>query len=246
MGFRTIGARVERSEDPRLLKGQGEFVDDIHLPNMLHAAFVRSNFAHARITRIDATDAKALPGVHAVFTAAELPKPCCRRLAAADVAAQSGAGGSHERNGACRQRSQFRRRSGRGRHRRQPLSRGRRGPDRGSGLRSPAAGQRLPRRGGRRRCGPAHSGHKSNKAAVLKIGCIGDVAGAFAAAAHVVHETLACHRGCAHPIECRGVLAEVNKRDGLLDGVVIDAGAPHLAKRTPCLKCSADRPTRCG
>jgi carbon-monoxide dehydrogenase large subunit len=50
-----VGARAFRSEDERLLKGRGEFVDDIRLPAMLHAAFVRAPLAHAKITRIDAS-----------------------------------------------------------------------------------------------------------------------------------------------------------------------------------------------
>jgi len=56
-----VGARVARSEDPRLLRGRGEFVDDIRLPGMLHAAFVRAPLAHARIAGIDASVARAFP-----------------------------------------------------------------------------------------------------------------------------------------------------------------------------------------
>jgi carbon-monoxide dehydrogenase large subunit len=48
-----VGAPVRRREDPRLLTGQGRFVDDIHLPGMLHVQFVRATIAHGRITRID-------------------------------------------------------------------------------------------------------------------------------------------------------------------------------------------------
>ena len=53
MAGRFVGQRVARKEDPRLLTGHGEYVDDIQLPHMLHAAFVRSPFARARIARID-------------------------------------------------------------------------------------------------------------------------------------------------------------------------------------------------
>jgi aerobic carbon-monoxide dehydrogenase large subunit len=66
------GTRVPRVEDARLLTGHGTFVDDITRPGMLHACFVRSPFARARINGIDASAALALPGVHAVFTAADL------------------------------------------------------------------------------------------------------------------------------------------------------------------------------
>jgi len=67
-----IGRRIARLEDPRLLRGQGAFVDDIELSGLLHAAFLRSPHAHARIWRIDAAAARAAPGLRAVLTHAEL------------------------------------------------------------------------------------------------------------------------------------------------------------------------------
>jgi aerobic carbon-monoxide dehydrogenase large subunit len=63
-----IGAPIRRREDLRLLTGRATFTDDIKLPQMLHAALLRSPHAHARITAIDARKAQALPGVVAVFT----------------------------------------------------------------------------------------------------------------------------------------------------------------------------------
>jgi carbon-monoxide dehydrogenase large subunit len=69
---RYAGARVPRVEDNRLLTGRGTFVDDVTRPGMLHACFVRSPFARARINGIDAFAALALPGVRAVFTASDL------------------------------------------------------------------------------------------------------------------------------------------------------------------------------
>ncbi|ADP80777.1 xanthine dehydrogenase family protein molybdopterin-binding subunit [Pseudofrankia inefficax] len=69
---RYAGARVRRVEDPRLLTGQGTFVDDVVRPRMVHACFVRSPFPRARILGIDASAALALDGVHAVFVAADL------------------------------------------------------------------------------------------------------------------------------------------------------------------------------
>ena len=69
---RYAGARVHRVEDARLLTGRGVFVDDISLPGMLHACFVRSPFPRAALGRIDTSAARGLPGVHAVFTAADL------------------------------------------------------------------------------------------------------------------------------------------------------------------------------
>jgi aerobic carbon-monoxide dehydrogenase large subunit len=69
---RYTGASIKRSEDPRILTGAGRYVDDIKLPGMLHAAFVRSPLAHARVLSVDVSAARALPGVVAVFTGAEL------------------------------------------------------------------------------------------------------------------------------------------------------------------------------
>ncbi len=69
---RYSGTRVPRVEDTRLLTGKGTFVDDVQRPGMLHACFVRSPFARATIKGIDAAEALALPGVHAVFTAADI------------------------------------------------------------------------------------------------------------------------------------------------------------------------------
>ena len=72
MATRWFGAPVQRSEDPRLLRGKGNYVDDIDLPDMLHAAVLRSPHAHARILSIDASAARLLPGVHLVLTATDL------------------------------------------------------------------------------------------------------------------------------------------------------------------------------
>ena len=69
---RYIGARVHRVEDARLLTGRGTFVDDIVRPRMAHACFVRSPLASARLGAIDASAALEMPGVQAVFTAADL------------------------------------------------------------------------------------------------------------------------------------------------------------------------------
>jgi carbon-monoxide dehydrogenase large subunit len=72
MGTRYRGQRITRNEDPRLLMGKALFVDDVHLPGMLHAAFVRSPYAHARIKSVDTSVAQAHEGVVAVYAAANL------------------------------------------------------------------------------------------------------------------------------------------------------------------------------
>jgi CO/xanthine dehydrogenase Mo-binding subunit len=77
MSTRTFGARIERNVDPKLLRGEGAFVDDIPLPNALHVAFLRSPHARARISDIDVSAAMQHPGVAAVYT--------CNEIGALDV-----------------------------------------------------------------------------------------------------------------------------------------------------------------
>jgi carbon-monoxide dehydrogenase large subunit len=67
-----VGQRMTRTEDPRLLTGQALFVDDVHIPGMLHVAFLRSDYAHARVVSIDVSAARERPGVVAVFTATDM------------------------------------------------------------------------------------------------------------------------------------------------------------------------------
>jgi len=69
---RSFGAPIRRNEDARLLRGEALFVDDVELPGMLHAAFLRSNLAHATIRSIDVSAARAREGVVAVYTAEDL------------------------------------------------------------------------------------------------------------------------------------------------------------------------------
>src|SRR6202049_1374605 len=73
MGAKQFGASVARVEDPFLLNGRARFVDDIKLPGLLHACFVRSPHPHARIGAIDAAAARAMTGIHAVLTADDMP-----------------------------------------------------------------------------------------------------------------------------------------------------------------------------
>ncbi|MGW2285590.1 xanthine dehydrogenase family protein molybdopterin-binding subunit [Streptomyces phaeochromogenes] len=69
---KLVGKAVRRREDPRLLAGRGRFVDDIALPGMLHAQFVRSTVAHAELASVDVSAVREVPGVVAVFTAEDL------------------------------------------------------------------------------------------------------------------------------------------------------------------------------
>ncbi len=69
-----VGQSIRRKEDARLVRGKGKFVDDIKMLGMLHLAFVRSPFAHAKITGIDVSAAEALPGVVCTLTGPEITK----------------------------------------------------------------------------------------------------------------------------------------------------------------------------
>ena len=84
MPNKYVGQPIKRTEDPRLIKGLAHYVDDIKLPDTLHVVFVRSVYAHARITSIDTADALAAPGVAAVYTGKDVagigPVPCAGAL----------------------------------------------------------------------------------------------------------------------------------------------------------------------
>ena len=71
-----IGARVKRGDDPRLLTGRGRYVDDLSLPRMVHAAFVRSPHAHARLVHVDLERAGRAPGVVGVLAGDAVAKLC--------------------------------------------------------------------------------------------------------------------------------------------------------------------------
>ena len=90
MATRIFGSGIRRREDPRLLTGTATYTDDISLPGMLHAVLLRSPHAHARITRIATEAAQAAPGVHAVYTGADVedalqPMPCAWLLPDSDL-----------------------------------------------------------------------------------------------------------------------------------------------------------------
>jgi carbon-monoxide dehydrogenase large subunit len=72
MGIEGVGARVARKEDRRFITGAGRYVDDMVVPGMKHAAFVRSPHAHAQIKKIDVKKAQAMPGVIGVLTGKEI------------------------------------------------------------------------------------------------------------------------------------------------------------------------------
>jgi aerobic carbon-monoxide dehydrogenase large subunit len=203
-----FGASAPRKEDPALLRGEGQFVDDIHFPGMLHAAFVRSPHAHARIGRIDKSAALALPGVHAVFTFADLPEPVRRqtlpllvphpslrepRMPYALVQDEACYVGEPvacviadsryiAEDGADRVEVDY-----------EPLPAV-------SDCRDALAPGSV----------PAHAGAGSNVAARFSVK-VGDADRAFAAAAHVFRERIYQHRGGPFFMECRGAVARYEK-----------------------------------
>src|SRR5918997_819233 len=70
-----LGTRVVRTEDPVLLTGGAKYLDDLVLPGKLHAVFARSESAHAALLAVHVDDAREVPGVAAVYTAAALGAP---------------------------------------------------------------------------------------------------------------------------------------------------------------------------
>jgi len=81
MAEKVVGKGIKRTEDPRLIQGLAHYVDDIKLPDTLHAVFVRSIYAHARIKKVDVAAAQKTPGVVAVYTGNDIsqkigPVPC--------------------------------------------------------------------------------------------------------------------------------------------------------------------------
>src|SRR5438067_5237325 len=69
---KSIGTRIKRREDPRLITGQATYVDDIRMPDMRYVTILRSMYAHAKLGAIDTSKAKEAPGVVAVVTAKDL------------------------------------------------------------------------------------------------------------------------------------------------------------------------------
>ena len=81
-----LGSSVKRVEDKRLLAGAGRYVDDVTVPGMLHAAFLRSPYPHAEIRSIDTSEAAALPGVHLILTGEDMRSRTYACFGALDLA----------------------------------------------------------------------------------------------------------------------------------------------------------------
>jgi carbon-monoxide dehydrogenase large subunit len=227
MGAKLFGARVTRLEDPALLTGRGNFTDDIHIKGALHAVFVRSPYAHARINGIDTDAARAMPGVVGVWTLNDLPpelrgkklllllpnpaitQPLMPTVLAGDEARYVG----------------------------EPvavvLADTRARAEDAAALVDvdwdvlPAASDA---RDALADGAPlAHSGTPNNVAAKFT-NTYGDVDAAFAKAAHVVREEILHHRGGGHAMEGRAVLAS-HDADERRTMVWSATQAPHQVKR---------------
>lgn len=204
MSTHLVGQRIKRIEDPDLLSGRGQFVDDLQIPGLLHAAFLRSPLGHARIRNIDTSAAIQSEGVRAVWTAADLPEnmhgrrllmqvpnPAIKHpftqepLATTEVCfvgepiAVVVAESRHQAEDACERINVDY----------EPLPTS---PDCETALKPGA--------------GTAHSTIGDNIAAQFTLD-YGDIDAAFRDADHVFHDRYFQHRGTASPMEGRGVVA---------------------------------------
>jgi carbon-monoxide dehydrogenase large subunit len=202
--FTGFGASVPRKEDPALLRGEGQFVDDIHLPEMLHAAFVRSPHAHAKVGRIDKSAALAVPGVHAVLTFADLPEsvrrqtlpllvphPAIRQAYMPYALAKDEVCYAGEPVACVIAESRYLAEDG---------------ADRVEVEYEPLPAVSDCRAAAEEGAPLAHAGADSNVAARFPVR-VGDADRAFSGAAHVFRERIYQHRGGPFFIECRGVVA---------------------------------------
>jgi carbon-monoxide dehydrogenase large subunit len=226
MSARYFGAAVPRLEDPRLLAGQGRYVDDISLPGMLNAAFMRAQVAHGRIRGIDARQARNMPGVAAIYTMADFaaiaqgpmppmaPHPllktpityhplavdevCHVGEAIAIVLADTRQQAEDAANAIDLDVEDLPSIA-------DPLA---------------ALADDPPK---------VHSGRNSNLIGALR-GGFGNVEAVFAKADHFLAETFSIHRGGCHSMECRGVIAAP---DTLSDGLTIytSSQSPYMVRR---------------
>ena len=208
-----FGEKIKRVEDPALLRGKGRYLDDIHLPNMLYAAFVRSPFAHAKVTKINALAALAADGVVAIFTLDDLrdfltdtvmpveqPSNALKLSASPSVLADGEVRYVGEPIAMVIAETPYGAEDAAAlvdvSYDTLPVS-----SDYVAALEDGAP--------------KANNELKDNNVAGFALS-YGDVDSAFANAAHVFRETLHQHKGLGHAIECRGVAARLNEHDGKL------------------------------
>jgi len=227
---KVFGSRIPRLEDPALITGTGRFIDDIRFDGMLHAAFVRSPFAHAAIRSVDKAGALALPGVHAVYTLEDfrphlavdrlivgLPSPAYKQ----DINRPALADGEVVHVG-------------------EPVAivvaDSRYVAEDAAALveidYDPYPAIADCRAALEPDAPTVHSGTPHNVLAEFDM-TYGDSDAAFAGAAHVFHESIWLHRGGSHSIECRGAVALHDDMDDKLT-LWSSTQAPHTAMRLLC------------
>ena len=221
-----FGKAVTRREDEALLRGKGKFIDDLKVPGTLEAAFVRSPTAHARIVSIDTEFAKSIPGVRAIYTAADLPEEFQGFIEVPPpnpAIEQTFAPSALAKDEVCFV---------------------------GEAVAIVVADDRYiaedaaalvdveyefleaisdPRRGLEPNAPLVHADAKNNVFAKIGLTC-GDATAAVQSAHQVFKERIKIHRGGAFPIECRGALAVW---DGLTDELTLHVNTqlPHRLQR---------------
>ena len=207
-----IGESLPRLEDPALLTGRSCFVDDIHIPGLLHVAFVRSPHAHALIRGVEGRTARALPGVHAVLTLDDLGAVLARRRMTAGPTSKRA---DHI--------VPFVLASGEACFVGEPVAlvvaESRYVAEDAASLVAvdyevlPAVADcRMAAAAG---APPVRREAPSNVVSSYRVG-YGDVDTTFANAPHVFREELSQHRGSGHPIEGRGIVVDVRAADDTL------------------------------
>src|SRR6185437_1358315 len=229
-GARVIGRDVPRLEDGPLIRGKGRFLDDIALPDMLHAAFLRSPHAHALIRSIDAAAARDLPGVAAILTLADLtpylaetrlrvamPSPSYRQQLDRPVLADREVVHVGEPVALVLADSRYVAEDALAMIEidYDPL------PVAADCLAALEPGAPT-----------AHQGASSNLVAEMTMG-FGDIDQAFGQATHRFRERLWIHRGGSHSMECRGIVAVPNPLEDQLT-VWSSTQMPHAARRLLC------------
>ncbi len=223
-----VGTSVHRSEDHRLLTGQGRYVDDVSPPGTLSAAFVRSDYAHARINQVDTTVAASMPGVQDVLTLADLgppydgkrldqpyPSPAFEQDVRAFPLAKDEVCFVGDPIAVVVAENRYQ------------------AEDAAAAVMvdyEPVPAIVDCRRALDPDAVPAHLGGPHNRVSTLRVG-FGDVDSAFANAAHVFAEDFLQHRGGCHSMECRGVLAS---DDPFGAGLTIHSStqSPYLVRAT--------------
>ena len=226
MSTRYFGMPVPRLEDPRLLTGGGRYVDDIDLPGMLHAAFLRSPVAHGLIRRLDLAAARACPGVHAAYAMADfaaiasgaIPPMAPHPLIKTPITYPPLAGEEVCYVGECIAMVLAETRA--------------EAEDALAAIdieieHLPAVADA--RAGATAGAPRAHLARDSNVIATMRA-AHGDIDAVFARAAHRFTESFDTHRGGCHSMEGRGVIATVDPLDGDLS-VWTSSQSPYMVRR---------------